>query len=90
MCLTYGTRDTIVCDMHTQPMPRRAGDATRDGQRWFDDIRAAQRAVEAAEHARNDTVHEALKHGLGIRGVAKALGIDKMTAHRRYGGKGQN
>jgi hypothetical protein len=73
--------------MHTQQMPRRPGDATEEGQRWFDEVRAAQRAVENAENARDATVREALDHGLGIRSVARALGIDKMTAHRRYGGR---
>ena len=73
--------------MHTQRMPRRPGDATEEGQQWFDEVRAAQRAVEHAESARDETVHQALEHGLGIRGVARALGVDKMTAHRRYGGR---
>lgn len=71
--------------MHTQRMPRRPGDATEEGQRWLDEIRAAQRVVKNAEDARDATVREALDHGLGIRGVAKALGVDKMTAQRRYG-----
>ena len=85
MLLTYATCPPTVCAMHTQRMPRRPGEATEEGQRWFDEVRAAQRVVENAENARDTTVREALDHGLGIRGVAKALGVDKMTAHRRYG-----
>ena len=85
MLLTYATYPSTVCAMHTQRMPRTPGDATKEGQQWFDEVRAAQRAVEHAEGARDETVHQALEHGLGIRGVAKALGVDKMTAHRRYG-----
>ncbi|MGO9908397.1 MAG: hypothetical protein ACLP4R_08890 [Solirubrobacteraceae bacterium] len=68
-------------------MPRTPGDATEEGQHWIAEIRAAQRAVDHAESARDETVHQALEHGLGIRGVARALGVDKMTAHRRYGGR---
>ena len=87
MHLTYGTAASTVCAMHTQQMPRHAGDSTPEGERWAVEIRAAQRAVEAAERARDETVHQAIEHGFGIRGVARVLGIDKMTAHRRYGGR---
>ena len=90
MLLTYATCPPTVCAMHTQRMPRRPGEATEEGQRWFDEVRAAQRVVENAENARDTTVREALDHGLGIRGVAKALGVDKMTAHRRYGHQRRN
>jgi hypothetical protein len=72
--------------MHTQQMPRKAGDTTPEGQERVADIRAAQRAVEVAERARDETVRDALARGLGLRAVARALGVDKMTAHRRYGG----
>lgn len=73
--------------MHTQQMPRHAGDSTPEGQEWFSEVRAAQRAVENAERSRDETVRQALDHGLGVRGAASALGWDKTTVQRRYGRK---
>ncbi len=46
----------------------------------------AQRAVEEAERARDEIASQALAHGLGVRGAALALGIDKGTVSRRYNG----
>ena len=73
--------------MHTQQMPRHAGDSTLEGQEWFTEVRAAQRAVENAERSRDETVREALAHGLGVRAAARALGWDKNTVSRRFGRK---
>jgi hypothetical protein len=70
--------------------PRQPGHATPEGQRWLEQVKRAQSAVEAAERRRDDVVRQALERGLGIRGVAKALGIDKMTAQRRYGREGRS
>jgi hypothetical protein len=67
-------------------MPRLSGHATPEGSLWFRELAQAQRRVENAEHERDVLAREALGHGLGIRGVAKALRIDKTTAQRRYGG----
>jgi DNA invertase Pin-like site-specific DNA recombinase len=57
---------------------------TPDGQRWHDRVTQAQRAVDAAEARRDEIVRQALEDGLGVRGVALALGIDKATVSRRY------
>lgn len=46
---------------------------------------AAQRAVEDAERRRDELVREELEGGVGVRGVAKAFGVDKATVGRRYG-----
>jgi hypothetical protein len=67
-------------------MPRLSGHATPEGSLWFGELARAQRRVENAELERDALAREALEHGLGIRGVAKALRIDKTTAQRRYGG----
>ena len=67
--------------------PRLPGHLTPVGKRWFVKIQAVQGLVRDAEEARDRTVHRALDQGLGIRGVAEALGIDKTTAQRRYGGR---
>ena len=47
----------------------------------------AQRRADDLKHERDAHAREALEHGLGRRGVAKALCIDKITAQRRYGGR---
>jgi hypothetical protein len=65
--------------------PRLPGHITPEGQHWFGELYRRQLAVDAAIRGRDDYAREALKHGLGIRGVAKALRIDKTTAQRRYG-----
>jgi DNA invertase Pin-like site-specific DNA recombinase len=70
--------------------PRQAGDTTHEGQRWFAKLTRAQRDVERAEQRRDELVKEALATGVGVRGVAKALGIDKATVSRRYGAKGRD
>jgi DNA-binding NarL/FixJ family response regulator len=66
-------------------MSRPSGHTTARGERWLAELTAAQQAVEAAKRARDQLVHEALRDGLGVRGVAKALQIDKATVSRRYG-----
>jgi heterodisulfide reductase subunit A-like polyferredoxin len=48
-------------------------------------LRRAQRAVAEAERRRDDLAKEALVGGLGVRGIADALEIDKATVSRRYG-----
>ena len=66
--------------------PRLPGHVTPEGQHWFAELYRRRLAVEDAERVRDSFAREALDHGLDIRGVAKALGIDKTTAQRRYGG----
>lgn len=66
-------------------MPRLPGHVTPEGRRWFAELHCRQLAVDAAVRERDELVRQALGHGLGIRGVAKALRIDKTTAQRRYG-----
>ena len=66
-------------------MPRLPGHVTPEGQHWFAELHRRHLAVEAAIGERDRFAREALEHGLGIRGVAKALKIDKTTAQRRYG-----
>ncbi|PZS15172.1 MAG: hypothetical protein DLM64_00285 [Solirubrobacterales bacterium] len=68
-------------------MPRLPGHVTSEGQRWFAELYRRQLAVDAAVGERDELARQALEHGLGIRGVAKALRIDKTTAQRRYGGR---
>lgn len=65
-------------------MARQPGHVTSHGQRWFAELARAQRRVDDAERRRDDIARQALAHGLGVRGVAKAIGIDKGTASRRY------
>lgn len=65
-------------------MPHMPGHLTAEGKRWYAKLARAQRAVDEAEHARDKTAREALAHGLGVRGAALALGIDKTTVGRRY------
>jgi hypothetical protein len=67
--------------------PRLSGSATPEGSLWFNKLARARRKLESAERERDEIAREALKHGLGIRGVAEALGVDKTTAQRRYGGR---
>ncbi len=68
-------------------MVRLPGHVTAEGQHWFSELSRAQIAVEHAERRRDDLAREALAHGLGVRGVARALKIDKATASRRYPSK---
>jgi hypothetical protein len=67
-------------------VPRRPGDETPEGKRWLARVQRAQEAVRTAERQRDETVREALAHGLGVRAVSKALEVDKGTVSRRYGG----
>lgn len=59
---------------------------TVEGRRWSAKLARAQRVVEEAERARDEIARQALAHGLGVRGAALALGIDKGTVSRRYNG----
>ncbi len=68
-------------------MPRTAGHETREGQRWIGKLSRAQHKVDAAEQERDEVVRDALADGLGVRGVAMGLGIDKATVSRRYRGE---
>lgn len=68
-------------------MPRKPGHITPEGRAWFAEVASAQQRVRNAEHERDGIVRQALDHGLGVRGVAKALRIDKATVSRRYGRK---
>ena len=62
-------------------VPRRAaGGQERETSR-------ARVEADDLKHERDAHAREALEHGLGRRGVAKALCIDKITAQRRYGGR---
>ena len=70
-------------------MARPAGQTTERGRRWLTQIVDARQKVEAAEKARDEVVREALQDGLGVRGVAAALKIDKATVSRRYGAAGR-
>ena len=70
-------------------MPRPAGYVTPEGERIFAELQRRQLVVDEAVLARDDYAREALELGLGSRGVAKALGIDKTTAQRRYGREGR-
>jgi DNA invertase Pin-like site-specific DNA recombinase len=65
-------------------MPHIPGHLTAEGKRWYAKLARAQRVVDKAEHARDETARQALAHGLGVRGAALALGIDKTTVSRRY------
>lgn len=68
-------------------MPRLPGHvATRHGEQLYAIVAHAQREVAEAERRRDEAAREALDGGLGVRGVAKALGISTSAAHRRYGG----
>jgi hypothetical protein len=66
-------------------MTRLPGHLTSEGQSWFAELARAQREVQDAERRRDELVPQALAHGVGVRGVAKALRIDKATVSRRYG-----
>lgn len=68
-------------------MARLPGHVTPEGQLWYGEVANAQRKVEDAERVRDELVCRALEHGLGVRGVAKALKVDKATVSRRYGGR---
>lgn len=69
-------------------MPRPRGDATPDGGHWLEQVTRAQQKVDEAQRERDELVRRALRHGLGVRGVAGALRIDKSTVSRRYSTKG--
>jgi hypothetical protein len=62
------------------------GHMTTEGKRWYAKLVQARLAVENAEHARDEMARQALAHGLGVRGAALALGVDKGTVSRRYSG----
>lgn len=64
-------------------MPKVPGHVTHE--HWFAELERKQLAVQKAVRDRDDCARKALEHGLGVRGVAKALRIDKTTAQRRYG-----
>jgi hypothetical protein len=51
---------------------------------WMERLETARQRVEDAEHTRDLLVRQALEDGLGVRGVASALRIDKATVSRRY------
>lgn len=65
---------------------RTPGHKTPQGRRWYAKLVQAQRAVDRAESQRDELVRQALREGVGVRGVAQSLGIDKGTVSRRYGG----
>lgn len=65
-------------------MPRPRGETTSHGGDWIDGLVRAQQRVDDAERERDELVRRALRHGLGVRGVARALRIDKSTVSRRY------
>lgn len=57
---------------------------------WVMRIREADRAAREAAEARDELVRQALADGLGVRGAALALGVDKTTITRRYPTGGQS
>jgi hypothetical protein len=65
-------------------MQRTPGYMTTEGMRWYAKLERAQRVVDQAVARRDDMAREALASGLGVRGVALALGVDKGTVSRRY------
>lgn len=65
---------------------RTPGHKTPQGRRWYAKLVQAQRAVERAESQRDELARQALREGVGVRGVAQSLGVDKGTVSRRYGG----
>jgi hypothetical protein len=64
------------------------GHLTAEGKRWYAKLARAQQAVEDAERRRDEMAREALAHGVGVRGAAKALGINMATVSRRYRERG--
>lgn len=66
-------------------MVRQPGYTTEEGQAWLERLERAQAVVEKATRERDELVHQALADGVGVRGVALALGIDKGTVSRHYG-----
>jgi hypothetical protein len=64
---------------------RIAGHMSAHGQRWLARLERARTAVERAEVQRDELARQALAAGVGVRGVALGLGIDKATVSRRYG-----
>jgi hypothetical protein len=67
-------------------MPRKPGRIIPDGRMWFAEDAAAQEPMRNAEHERDDLIRQSLAHGLGVRGAARALKIDRATVSRRYKG----
>jgi len=66
-------------------MQRIAGYVSTSGRRWLARLSRAEDAVRTAQDRRDELAREALAAGVGVRGVALALGIDKATVSRRYG-----
>jgi DNA invertase Pin-like site-specific DNA recombinase len=66
---------------------RTAAERTATRRRWHRKLEQAQLAVSSAEGKRDELVRQALADGVGVRGVALAIGIDKGTVSRRYGGR---
>jgi transposase-like protein len=67
-------------------MPRKPERITPDGRMWFAEDAAAPQRKHNAEHECDDLIRQSLAHGLGVRGAARALKIDKVTVSRRYKG----
>lgn len=65
-------------------MVRTPGHETHEGRRWYARLVRARCAVERAELARDELARQALDAGVGVRGVALALGVDKGTVSKRY------
>jgi transposase-like protein len=65
-------------------MPRQPGRITPDERMWFAEGAAAPQRMHHAEHECDDPVRQSLADGLGVRGAARALKIDKVTVSRRY------
>jgi hypothetical protein len=65
-------------------MTRLPGHVTSEGQSWFaEPARAARSRTPSV--AATSSFPRPLAHGVGVRGVAKALRVDKSTVSRRYG-----
>ena len=62
-------------------MPRKPGPITPGGAMWLENV-AAQGPMRIAEDERR--VGQPLAHGVGLRGAATALEIDKATVIRRH------
>ena len=70
------------CNANTPLRP--AGHKTPEGRRWYSRLVRARKRVEHAERERDQLAREALRAGVGARGIAEALLIDKSTVSRRY------
>ncbi len=82
----YGHRDYDPAIDEEAPLPV-AGHRTPEGSDWYAKLERARRTVEQAQERRDELARQALRAGVGVRGVAKALEIDKATVSRRYGGE---